>query len=360
MKYLLAILLFIISTAWGCTSTPPERAGSEGAVNDAGERVGERVGQVYYGNAFEPREYYGARLEPRDKVLHGAGQDPGAFAEYVREVGPEYIPAYMMTYFPVPRSPRHVREVWGPKMVGILEKYPDDMGLQVGMSFDGKSEEEGAEYARRIIAGELEEGILAFAEVVDAMDRPIFVRVGYEFNGGWNHYQTQTYKPAFRHVAELLRGRSERIAVVWCAHPEHELAQLMEWYPGDDVVDWWAIDLFEPKYLVRRVVRDFLEEADRNGKPVMIGEATPAQVGTELGAASWQAWYLPFFELVRSQPGIKAISYIHRDWRKPTGLDLEVWGDSRIQTDETVHRKYVKNIAMPLYQHTAGEMPSRE
>ena len=310
--------------------------------------------QVYYGNAFEPRRDYGAKFEPAATVLHGAGQDPLGFAAYVAAVGPERVPAYMMTYLWLESKPSYISNHWGPSLARHLARYPADMGVQVGLSFD-KESDDGKTTAERIVAGELDEHIVAFARAVNGLNRPIFVRVGYEFNGGWNDYEPATYIPAFRRITAVLREHSDRIAIVWTAHPEHELSYLMTYYPGDEWVDWWGIDLFEPKYLVRRVTRAFLREADRRGKPVMIGEATPAQVGADLGPASWQAWYLPFFELIRTEPGIKAFSYINRQWTMTPGL--ESWGDSRITSDALVLKKYHRSVAMPLYQHASSPTP---
>ena len=59
---------------------------------------------------YAPREYYGARFEPVDKVLHGAGQTSGdpqanqAFDNYGLLLGPDKYPGVFMAYTSVTSS----------------------------------------------------------------------------------------------------------------------------------------------------------------------------------------------------------------------------------------------------------------
>lgn len=78
-----------------------------------------------------------------------------------------------------------------------------------------------------------------------ALGRPAFVRIGYEFNGRWNGYVPETYIPAWRRVVAAMRAhRLDDVAAVWCyASDIRNLPDLMDWYPGDEWVDWWSIDL---------------------------------------------------------------------------------------------------------------------
>lgn len=67
------------------------------------------------------------------------------------------------------------------------------------------------------------------------------MRIGYEFNG--NNYPTGAYKAAYQAVVQAWRADervSGRVAGIWdfvCSDAEN----YMDWYPGDDVVDWWGI-----------------------------------------------------------------------------------------------------------------------
>lgn len=47
------------------------------------------------------------------------------------------------------------------------------------------------------------------------MKRPLYVRIGYEFNGQWNNYSESSYPQAFNRVAKVLR-ETNMVATVWC------------------------------------------------------------------------------------------------------------------------------------------------
>ena len=42
------------------------------------------------------------------------------------------------------------------------------------------------------------------------------LRIGYEFDGEWNHYNPQYYVPAYRHIVDRLRANGvTHFASVW-------------------------------------------------------------------------------------------------------------------------------------------------
>jgi hypothetical protein len=80
----------------------------------------------------------------------------------------------------------------------------------------------------------------------------------------------------------------------------------------------------------------------------MIGEATPFHHSVEDGQRSVDAWFAPFFGLMRSQRGIKAFCYIDWDWSAyPQWKD---WGDGRIEQNATVLGFYRAQVAGPLFE----------
>lgn len=76
--------------------------------------------------------------------------------------------------------------------------------------------------------------------------------IGFEFNGPWNGYNQGLYPIAFRRFVDLLREEgAHNIVTIWCYEPNSPgdfdaVGPDGEplWYPGDEYVDWFGLDLF--------------------------------------------------------------------------------------------------------------------
>jgi hypothetical protein len=223
------------------------------------------------------------------------------------------------------------------------------------MTHDGKPE---LAYECQVAEGVHDANIRRLGVALRELGMPVLARIGYEFNGSWNGYRPASYVAAFRRVVSLLREERAPVAAAWCASlmGRTQDPTLMDFYPGDAWVDWWAADIFVPHELSHPDLRRLLEGAEAARKPFLIGESTPRSVGVHGGNESWAAWYEPYFALIRSSPGIKAFSYINWDWsRFPQWSD---WGDGRVQGNAAVLARYREEMASPLYQH-AGQAPIR-
>jgi hypothetical protein len=205
-----------------------------------------------------------------------------------------------------------------------------------------------------VAAGEYDDNVRQICENLKALDRPLFLRIGYECNGSWNGYDAHSYRNAFRHVVDMLRDHDVPAAMVWNVYPP---AVPMDYYPGDDYVDWWSIDLFSSSDAGKASTRAFLDSAHAHGKPVMIGESTPRGVGTDDGEQDWSEWFAPYFELIESRSGIKAFSYINWNWAESPWSS---WGDARIEANGYIRDAFAAQMRKPLYLHAPGpaEKPS--
>ncbi|HEY4249184.1 MAG TPA: hypothetical protein VGM64_20335 [Lacunisphaera sp.] len=159
-------------------------------------------------------------------------------------------------------------------------------------------------------------------------------------------------------VTRAFREHHLAVATVWCAAAmsagDHGLARLFAYYPGDEWVDWWSLDLFSAGEMSAKLPGSFCEEANRHRKPVMIGESTARYVGVHEGQKSWDKWYAPYFAFIRARPEIKAFCYIDWNWAvwsKKLGFSWNDWLDCRIEQDETVRKLYRKEMDSPLYRH---------
>jgi hypothetical protein len=296
---------------------------------------------------FLPRVNFGAALEPVDTVLHGAGQSSDAFALYCEHLGNGHLPCIFMTYVGLNSGSAGLNK-WGNALKAEIERYGPDMIPQIGLSMtsDGHPEEH---YEDRVAAGEFDNEIDTFCAVLEDIGRPAFVRIGYEFNGGHNGYQPETFRAAYARVAAKLRGLKVPVANVWCCIYPLQLDDLMVYYPGDDVVDWWGVDIFSPGDFHAAGLPDFLRESLERKKPMMIGETTPASLGVHQGIESWNTWYVKFFDLIRVNPHLKAFCYINWNWADYPPWDA--WGDCRVQANPEVSRLYREEMNNPFYQH---------
>jgi len=99
--------------------------------------------------------------------------------------------------------------------------------------------------------------------------RPIFIRFAHEMNGSWypwaewidrnrnlrrdpdedTGFTAAHYRRAYRNVAAMFRQYAPNAALVWCPNsgllsgPRRDVFR--PFYPGDDVVDWVGLDIYE-------------------------------------------------------------------------------------------------------------------
>lgn len=291
------------------------------------------------------RHQYGQPLEPHNHTIHGAGQSRDAYKDYSDALDQSTQPKIYMTYRGL-KNP--VPEKWTNRIKENIAPYKENgLILQIGiaMTKDGSPWEH---YEQEVAEGQYDENLKLLFAFLKELDIPVMIRIGYEFNGSWNGYEPDSYKRAFRHVTNVIRESGLDAATVWCfaAKGDHNY---MDFYPGDEYVDWWAIDLFEPHELTHPVTFQFLEDAHNHARPVLIGESTAKFVGTTNADEAWSHWFAPYFALIRSTPGMKAFCYINWDWAKyPMWSD---WGDCRIEVNENLLKRYQQELHHPLYLH---------
>lgn len=292
------------------------------------------------------RASYGRLLEPPGSgILHGAGQSPEEFLAYGEAVQP-YRPLLYMTYFGLRGN---ANAFFAGLRAKLEELRQPDVILQIGLSItkDGSPE---LHYEHEVADGKYDEHIQSFCRELIAWNRPVFIRIGYEFNGHWNGYEADAYRSAWRRIAGALREHGVRkAALVWCFAADGRNKDFRSYYPGNEHVDWWGVDLFDPSHFSSPHVLEFMREAEKREYPVMIGECTPRRVGVLQGEESWRLWFEPFFQFIAGQPSIKAFCYISWNWASyPQWAD---WGNGRIGDNDEVRSKFVKQLSLPWYVH---------
>ena len=147
-------------------------------------------------NAQTPaRKYYGAKFEPVDGILHGAGQT------YYRDT----------PNGPITQSFNNYTGVTGPDLFPLL--YMDYTSWNSGAGFyDGLKTriDQIEQNDNRMVVPQLGlvlprgEQVLTQQQVDDivdglrALDRQVFFRPGYEANGPWNNYEPRLSRRTFR------------------------------------------------------------------------------------------------------------------------------------------------------------------
>ncbi|KAB8166962.1 endo-1,3-beta-xylanase [Streptomyces sp. 3MP-14] len=244
-------------------------------------------------------------------------------------------------------------------------------------------------------------------ETFRSWDRDVYLRIGYEFDGPWNCYNTDYYKQAYQYIATRIDElNADRVATVWQTaawplntSPENpewnyivtDPTHFDKWYPGDEYVDWVGLSTFyqpgsvqtqwgcattdiDPIQQQERV----LDFARSHEKPVMIAEAAPQ--GYDNGEATsscimgpnpapvdptavWQEWYDGYFSLIEeNRDVIRAASYINTDWDSQTMWQCPAgsqpgspqcpngyWGDSRVQANPQVLENFLNEVRAPHF-----------
>jgi hypothetical protein len=219
----------------------------------------------------------------------------------------------------------------------------------------------------RVANGQLDNQIDRLGEWIQAQQRPVFLRIGYEFDGAWNAYEPQSYILAFRRIVDRFRATGvDNVATVWQSATHHSPRsgghEWTAWYPGDDYVDWFGLSYFEPR---TPILNDFLNLAREHHKPVMIAESAPK--GASVAATTrpellWNTWYQPYFDFIYSnQDIIRAVAYINVDWdSQPMWANqAERWGDSRVQANALIMANWRAEMQKDVWGQAAPDLFER-
>lgn len=192
-----------------------------------------------------------------------------------------------------------------------------------------------------IVSGGSDDQLDQLGNWIKARQRPVFLRIGYEFDASWNHYDPSQYKEAWIYLVryfDLLGIRN--VSYVWQASGLNT-SNIERWYPGDRYVNWMAFSNFtEPN-----AGANILASAELHNKPVMIAESAP-RVDLKLGegTAHWEKWYEPLFTKIYGNDRIKALAYINVNWDSQPMWQNAGFGDSRVQVNEVIKEKWQAEI----------------
>ncbi|MET0262719.1 MAG: glycosyl hydrolase, partial [Rariglobus sp.] len=270
---------------------------------------------------------------PANQTLLIIGQDLGAIGGFPAPNNDGYLdhglpaPAGVTTYLSLPslRGLTSKVNLWSGDLwaQGIIDNPTfKHSALAIGLHFVDQEE--------KIAAGKQDAAIEKLARWIKSAQRPVFLRIGYEFDGSWNHYKPEPYREAFRRIVTIFR----RLEVTNCAYvwqsctslySGYQKQDIADWYPGDDYVDWVGYSWFLTAVKQVELTDRLLAFARAHGKPVMVCEAAPQ--GYDLARLTkrslangqdskpktpeeiWAEWYVPFFAYIeKNHDVVKAVA----------------------------------------------------
>ena len=190
--------------------------------------------------------------------------------------------------------------------------------------------------------GQKDNNIRTFANWVKGQNRPVFIRIGYEFEGPWNNYNPTKFQNAWRYIVHIFDEEEVRnAAYVWQSAGLNN-SSISSWYPGDEYVNWVGYSQFDGQNMGQSI-KNF---AIQKNKPIMIAEAAPRVVlSSGDGQFHWDNWFEPLFDEIYANDRIKALAYINANWDLQPMWTGQGWGDSRVEANAVVKQNWENEIA---------------
>ncbi len=306
-------------------------------------------------------EYESAKyVPPSNKTLLILGQTKERITEWVATFPYLEDPAGWSSYWGIPEfkgvASAHRQETGSTQdHQMIIDSFPHSI-LHSALWMVGHWD-----VAKNTGKGKYDKVVRQFANWAKTVDRPIFLRIGYEFDGPHNTLEPKQYVKAYRRIVDLLREEDvDNIAYVWHSYASTPFKNyaLSDWYPGDEYVDWFAISVFGHAYGGTDFGIDcdnVLNLAKQHKKPVMIAESSPIKGVDTNDTGVWNEWFAHLFSFAYNK-NIKAISFINEDWTKLNIPGIEQWKDSRINNNYLVSLAWSKETSKSRYLKASPDL----
>jgi beta-mannanase len=216
-------------------------------------------------------------------------------------------------------------------------------------------------YADAYIAnGGYDDLIRRWARDLAAWSNPFFLRIDDEMNGNWNPWSVgvngnslDDYLAMWRHIVTLFRQEgASNVRFVWCPNVVYrgpDVQPFAPMYPGDDFVDWVALDGYN--WGATRVAgwqdfsaifaESYAAMAQLTSRPLMLAEIGSVETGGDKAAWMRRAFLT---DIPQHFQRIRAVIWFDED-RSPQGE-----ADFRINTSLESLRQFREIAQAPLYQ----------
>lgn len=185
-----------------------------------------------------------------------------------------------------------------------------------------------------IIGGTYDDRLHELAGSARDLDGKLLFDFAAEMNGDWspwsgadNGMSGEKYIAAYRHLHDVFRGDgADNLVFAWCpnvtSEPRASWNDTLEYYPGDDYVDWTCVDGYnwgttngDRWQSFHDVFADVYATLATKKKPILIGEMASTEEGGD--KAAWIDAMVP--ALQNDFPLIKALVWFdidkETDWR---------------------------------------------
>jgi Glycosyl hydrolase family 26 len=259
--------------------------------------------------------------------IAGAPQDAAKIDEFTRMVGAP--PALVMWYQDWAHD--DIKEFNPAFMNAVTERGATPVVTWEPWDYTG-SPSQPAYALRTIIAGNYDGYIRQWARDAHRWGRRMYLRFAHEMNGNWypwsrgvNGNTSAEYIAAWQHVVRIFREEgATNVQWIWSPNIAYNSdTQFTDLYPGDDYVDWVALDGYNGGTkiahrwlsLVQVFTPSYEILASMTNKPMMIAETASAEEGGN--KADWIRQ--GFEELPLKLPRIRAVIWFDEnkeaDWR---------------------------------------------
>ncbi len=272
-----------------------------------------------------------------------------------------------------------------------MDTYPNSalsIGLYMVEDNDGKGEDH-PNGLTDIVNGRYDNQITRLANFAKRnAPRPIFLRVGYEFDGPWNHYDPAKYVRAYNYIVEKMNAQGvTNVAYVWqsAAWGESDPNAIMNWYPKAEYVDYVGLSFFfYDENFNGPMLNKLLQIARDLNKPIMMAEVSCQYYELDQntfhwvnGGASlqgvhmssediwkqyWEDQLLPFVK--NNDDVVRCVAYINADWQsqpqwKFPDAGQGFWGDTRIEANSYISQKWNAEITSGFWLNGSSDMLSK-
>ena len=306
-------------------------------------------------------EYQGSKfVPPAGKTLLIMGQTKEGITDYQNKFGNEEPPAGWSAYWGIPEFKgvasafkNNTGSTQNHQM--FVDEFPNTV-IQSAMWMVGTWD-----VAKKTGFGSYDKVIKQYARWAKKVKRPIYLRIGYEFDGPHNELEPRDYIRAYKRIVDLFRAeKADNIAFVWHSYAAkpYKGYNIVDWYPGDDYVDWVGVSIFGHAY----GGDDFGSECDavlafakEHAKPVMIAESNPIHGISKDDPKVWEEWFVPYFNFIHKK-NIKAVSFINEDWTSLSIAGIEHWKDARLSNNELVAKAWFEATAQKRFLHASKKL----
>ncbi len=167
-----------------------------------------------------------------------------------------------------------------------------------------------------------------FAQYLKKLQRPVYLTIGVEVNSPVYRMEAALYQAAYRYVVEQMQQQGvNNVAYIWYVNgmnPSYLNKDILEWYPGDEYVNWIGTSLYKltaEHYVERAIFTTSNHErivaiAKQKKLPLMVVESSAIAVKKNLNQAQlWTSYYEPFFDFIQGNNQVQAFAHLYKDWQ---------------------------------------------